>query len=163
MPHHPENAHFAGRLGERAVGFLVLAIVAVLYAASLLMPALRVAGGPVMNGAELLVRGWEGITRGVLAWYANPAFAVAFALTWLRRDRAAAAVSALALLLAATTAAVEATLALQMSRVPALVLLPGFYVWLAAVVVLFVWSSLRAYLPRRRLRQMADTRVANRD
>lgn len=163
MPHHPENTRFTNRLSERAVGFFVLAIVAGLYAASMLMPALRVAGGPTMNGADLLVRGWEGITRGVLAWYANPAFAVAFALTLLRRDRAAAASSVLALLLAATTAAVETILSLQMSRVPTLVLLPGFYVWIAAIIALSAWTSFRAYFPRRRLRQMADRRVANRD
>ncbi|HEU4619167.1 MAG TPA: hypothetical protein VFV10_14100 [Gammaproteobacteria bacterium] len=124
--------------------FLPLCAFALLWGVSLALPAVRVRGGPVFDGADLLLRGWQGAARGILAWYANPLFAAALALAALRRDVAAAVLSLLALALALTSFALEPLLELGMASVPDIGFLPGLYVWLSALAAAAVWSSLRA-------------------
>jgi hypothetical protein len=133
--------------------FFLLAAVALLWAASLALPALRAQGGPTFDGADLLLRGWRGASRGILAWYANPLFVGALVLAALRRDGACAPLALLALVLALTTFALEPLLRLRMRSVPDVVFLSGVYVWLAALLALAVGSSLALY--RGRCRQAA--------
>lgn len=104
----------------------------------MLMPALSVEGGPTLSGADLLLQGWQGMSRGVYAWLANPLFAVAFVAAWVSRRRMALVAAGASVLLALSSFAAEQQLLRQMDTVPELSLLPGFYVWLAALLVLFL-------------------------
>jgi hypothetical protein len=140
-----------------------LGAVALLWAAALALPALRIRGGPVLDGADLLLRGWQGASRGIFAWYANPLFAAALGLAALGRDGAAALLSLLALGLALSSLALEPLLRLRMSSVPEIDFSAGLYVWLAAIFVLALRSSLWAYRGRRRPRQIDDTEAETRD
>ncbi len=45
---------------------------ALLYAAALLTPALRVDSGGVALGSTLLLQGWRGLADGFVEWLANP-------------------------------------------------------------------------------------------
>lgn len=118
-----------------------LVLVIALWAASLILPALRVGQGAPFHGLDLLFKGWRGLLHGVVAWYANPLLWLALAAGCTRRYRAAAVLSGVALLLALSSAATTAVLAFQFETVPGLSLLAGFYVWLAAYALLFAWSS----------------------
>ncbi len=150
-------------MSDRARRLLLVAALAAVWGASLAVPALQVAGGPLLRGVDVLLEGWKAGSHGVIAWYANPVLAAALLLAALGGDAAAAVLSGLALLLALSSFALEPILALQMPRVPAVTLLPGFFVWLAAIVALFVWSAERALCRKRRLRRSAGTESASRD
>lgn len=115
--------------------------IALVWLLSLALPAVDVRGGPTFSGLDLLLRGWEGASRGVFAWFANPLFIVGLVLALARRERAGLVVSALALVLGLSSFAAEAVLR-RVQPVPDLTLLAGFYVWLAALAAL----GLRAWL-----------------
>jgi hypothetical protein len=142
---------------------LPLTAIALLWAVSLALPALAVRGGPVLDGADLLLRGWRGLSRGVVAWYANPLFFGALVLGVLRRDGACAVLALLAVALGLTSFGLESMLGLQMTSVPDVVFSPGVYVWLAALIALALWSSLAAYRGRCRRRSNHDNHAAKRD
>lgn len=142
----PRSGHEPRALdsGERMRRFGVLAGVALLWISALALPAMRVGGGPELRGVDVFLQGWKGGAHGILAWYANPLLAAALALAAACRFRAAAAAAGVATLLALSSTLVGPILHLQMSRVPALSLLVGFYAWLAAIVALLCWSVKRA-------------------
>jgi hypothetical protein len=136
----------ASRLERTAIEHrrFVLAAVAALWAASRAGPALRVGGGHVQHGVYLILHGGQGNARGIQAWCANPLFAAGFVCAALRFYGSAAVLSGLALLLAFESTAVAPILRLEMSRVPKISLLPGFYTWLAAIIALCLWSAVCA-------------------
>ncbi|HEX5418530.1 MAG TPA: hypothetical protein VFY39_00890 [Gammaproteobacteria bacterium] len=152
-------------------GIPVLALIAVLWGASLAMPALR-AGGLDLHGIYLLLHGWRGTTRGIFAWYANPLFAAGFVCAAVRLHRPAALLAGVAFLLALESTAVAPVLRLEQRSVPELSLLAGFYAWLAAIIALCLWSAICAVsgsrpnlrcLCRLRLRHISGRSDRDRD
>ncbi len=141
---------------------LLVTLVA-LWAVSLAAPALRVAGGPMLRGIDVLLQGWQAASHGLVAWYANPLLAAALLLAALGRIAGAAVLSGLALLLALSSFAIGPILALQMAHVPAVTLLPGFYAWLAAIIALLAWSTARAVRRNPKKRQIRDSESPFRD
>jgi hypothetical protein len=121
---------------ERGGATLALA----LWGASLALPAVAVAGGPVLRGSDVLLRGWEALDAGVYAWLANPLFVVAAALCWAGVRRIAAPLALLALVLAVMSFGTAAALGRRGTAVPDFTFASGFYVWLASYVVLLVLS-----------------------
>lgn len=119
------------------------------WALSLLMPAITARGAPTFTGLDLLLQGWQGTSRGVFAWYANPLFVLAVTLAALRRLRSAGALSGVALVLGLSSFATEAALRGSMESVPSLSMRFGFYLWLSALAALFIWSCSCIYLQRR--------------
>jgi hypothetical protein len=69
---------------------------------------------------------------GVVAWYANPALAVAIALCWLGRHRAALAAASLGAGLALSSFWARAAAESAGQSVPAFSFEVGFYAWLTA-------------------------------
>lgn len=123
------------------------AVAVVAWAAALALPALG-AGGLVLDGLDVLLRGWEGLSRAVLAWYANPCFVLAAILGWSRFRRGAVAAAGAALALALSSFATNALAAFTGSAVPDVTLHAGFWVWLGAHVVLLAWAVLALrYVP----------------
>jgi hypothetical protein len=133
--------------------------IAGLWAASLVFPALT-AGGRTFTGFELLVDGWQGVSRGVYAWFANPLFVAALACALLRRDRLAAALSAVAALLGATSIFIEPILRERMTSVPDIDMRGGFYAWMVALAALCLRSLTRMHASRRRAHDNSRPRHA---
>jgi len=127
----------------------LLVAIAVLFAASLALPALA-AGGREFSGLELLLDGWQGLFRGVYAWLANPLFVAALVCAFLVRDVAAAALSASALLIGGTSVFVESALRARMTSVPEIELGVGFALWMVAFAALCLRSLTRVLVSRRR-------------
>jgi hypothetical protein len=133
--------------------------IALLWAASLVLPALT-AGGRSFTGFELLLDGWQGATRGVYAWFANPMFVIALACALLGRDVLAAVSSALAALLGASSLFVEALLGERMTSVPDIDMRVGFYVWMVALATLCLRSLTRVRSSQRRAHENSEARHA---
>ncbi|MEP6534899.1 MAG: hypothetical protein ABJF23_06265, partial [Bryobacteraceae bacterium] len=119
----------------------LLLISPVLFAVACCLPALefRNSGTPndVMLGLRALAVGWSGIFAGVFGWYANPFWAFGLLLSGLRKGRAAAVFGVIAMALAATTFS-DIGRELpgdegNVTRTAILRLLPGCYVWMAAL------------------------------
>jgi hypothetical protein len=110
----------------------LLIAAALLWGASLALPAVQVTRGPALSGYEMLEQGVGAWRDGVLAWYANPALIVALLLGWLRRYRPMLFLALSGLVLALSSFA-AGTLAESAGRsVPPFAFTVGFYVWLAA-------------------------------
>jgi hypothetical protein len=120
---------------------LALAVTAWLVA--LFLPALG-AGGVTLDGFDVLERGWEGLSRAVLAWYANPLFVLAVVLGGTRYRRSVVAVAFCALALALSSFATNELAESTGAAVPDVTLFAGFSVWLAAHLALCVWAVLTA-------------------
>jgi len=127
----------------------VLVAVTVLFVASLAMPALT-AGGRAFSGLELLLDGWQGLSRGVYAWLANPLFVAALASAFFARDVAAIVLSVAALLVGGTSLFVESALKARMTSVPEIELGVGFSLWIVAFTALCLRSLTRVFVSRRR-------------
>lgn len=103
--------------GARPRGFTaerkVIAASAVLYAVSLILPAISETypGGMRIDeqGYLILAMGWMGILIGQVGWFANPAWLLAVVLLWLRRWKGAARASVVAVLLGAVSFALYRT------------------------------------------------------
>jgi hypothetical protein len=128
---------------------VALTCIAAAWVVSLLMPAITARGAPPFSGFDLLLQGWQGTSRGVFAWYANPLFILAVSLGAMNRLRLAGAASGIAMVLGLTSFAVEAALRSSMETVPPITLRAGFYLWLCTLVAMFMWSSIRVYLHAR--------------
>jgi hypothetical protein len=118
----------------------VAAGIVAIWFASLALPAVGIRGGPTLTGLELLMQGWQGASRSVFAWYANPLFALALVLSLLRRRRAAGVVAGVCVVLALTSFAAEDLLRARMQSVPDIALRSGFFLWAGALIAFFVWS-----------------------
>lgn len=116
--------------------------IGLLWAASLALPALA-AGGRSFTGFELLLQGWQGASRGVYAWFANPLFIAALVCALFARDAAAAGLAGIAALLGGTSVFAESALRDRMSTVPDIELHVGFYLWMVALVALGLRSLTR--------------------
>jgi hypothetical protein len=156
-------SHETRPMSARARTLLALAVFALLWTASLALPALRVRSGPMLDGVDLLLRGWQGVSRGVVAWYANPLFIAALATAALGRSIAAAVLALLALALALTSFVLEPVLRMSMNRVPEVTLLGGVYVWLAAMLGLAFFTCAMAYRGHSRHGPKLDNKRSNRD
>jgi len=122
---------------------LLLAAAVLAWLAALKLPAIG-AGGMTFDGFAVLERGWEGASRAVLAWYANPLFVIAIVLGLQRYRRTAVVAAFAALMLALSSFATNELAALTGRTVPDVTLLAGFYVWLAAHALLCAWAVLAA-------------------
>lgn len=127
----------------------LLVAIALLFAASLVLPALA-AGGREFSGWELLVDGWQGLSRGVYAWLANPLFVAALASAFVARDVVAATLSAAALVVGGSSVFAESALRARMTSVPEIELEVGFLLWIGAFGALCLRSLTRALVSRRR-------------
>lgn len=127
---------------------LLLAI-ALLWTGSLALPALA-AGGRFFTGFELLLDGWQGMSRGVYAWLANPLFVAALACALLAREVLAALLSTLAAALGGSSVFVESALRARMASVPEIDLRIGFYLWMIALAALCLRALTCVLLSRRR-------------
>jgi len=117
-----------------------LAVIGVVWLASLALPALRIAGAPEMSGFDVLRQGWQGARAGVFSWYANPLWLFALLASLFGYFRTAGVLSGFAIVLALTSFAAQGLAANSGTAVPELSLAFGFYLWLAAQFGLFVWS-----------------------
>lgn len=128
--------------------WLPLALIVAAWGASLALPGLT-AGGRTYDGLEVLLRGWEGISRGVYAWIANPLFAAALVAASVKRDRAALTIAAIAVVIGATSFITDELLLRRMSGVPPIELRIGFYVWLGAMLALCLHALTHVLRERR--------------
>ena len=135
--------------GNAVRGRAVLAAIVAAWAVSLLLPAIAAAGGPRLSGLDLLLQGWQGTSRGVYAWLANPLFAAAVAAKAAGFERTAFGCAGSAVLLGLTSFVAEDILRERMPSVPELTFLVGFWLWGAALLALFVWSWRTVYLQYR--------------
>lgn len=117
---------------------------------SLALPALAVRGGPTLSGFDLLIQGWQGASRGIVAWFANPAFVLAVAASAVRLHGTAGVLSGVSLVLALTSFAVADVASLRLSSVPDVELRVGFFLWLASLLALFLSSWTSVFLQRPR-------------
>src|SRR5690606_13391768 len=122
---------------------LLLAAAVLAWLAALKLPAIG-AGGMTFDGFAVLERGWEGASRAVLAWYANPLFVIAIVLGLQRYRRSTVVVAFAALALALSSFATNELAAWTGAAVPDVTLHSGFYVWLAAYVALCTWAVVSA-------------------
>ena len=120
--------------------WLAVALVVVIWAISLALPALAVEGAGVLTGWDVLKVGWQGIGVKLLAWYANPLFAVGVVAFAGRLFGFAGVVSGFGLVLALTSFAAREIAAGSGFPLPALTLKVGFFVWLASLCILLVIS-----------------------
>ena len=120
-----------------------LAVALLAWLAALFLPAIG-AGGVTLDGLDVLERGWEGLSRAVLAWYANPLFVLAIVLRLQGYRRSAVAAAFAALALALSSFATNELAAMTGGTVPDVTLHAGFYFWLGAYVALCVWAVLSA-------------------
>lgn len=133
---------------RRPAAFELIAIAA-LWGVSLALPAIA-ARGSVYTGFELLLQGWRGFSYGVYSWSANPLFVAALAAAALARDRAAAALAALAVLVGATSFLAGGQLTESIGATEIQVeMRGGFYLWMLAILALCLRSLTRAVLPER--------------
>ncbi len=130
-----------------------------LYAVVLTLPAVAVGSATQVSGFTLLRRGWEAGEHGIYAWYANPLFVLAcigIAAGWLRT---AAMLSILALLLALTSFNAGELARAGGLPVSGLRFRPGFYLWLAAMVLAAAYASGAAWvLSTRRFPSARESR-----
>jgi hypothetical protein len=145
-----------GRLG-------IIAAALLLYAASLLTPALQFDGvengvAHVMKGYEVALLGWQGIFVANFGWVANLIFFVSLPLVWMGSWRPAVVFAGLALLIALQSLVLLGrTLPGDEGGVTHMVLSrlhPGFYLWMGAIVLALagsLWARAHAGLPDMQL------------
>ena len=106
------------------------------------------AGRVRIYGFQILLRGFPGIFWGIVAWFANPLWVIALLLLFLKRVKAALAVSLVSLAIAFTSfLAIGKDLGVWKSDVYHQVIegfLPGCFLWMAslAVVPLAYWLKI---------------------
>ena len=118
---------------------------AVLFVLSLGLPAIDGAGFPALSGMDVLRQGAGGWRDGVVAWYANPVFAVALVACLVGRYRLAlpTAIAGCVLGLSSFTAGMMAESAGR--SIPAFSFAVGFYLWLLAFLGLILASLVGIY------------------
>jgi hypothetical protein len=116
-----------------------------LFVLSLFLPAIDGPGFPALTGMDVLSQGASGWRDGVVAWYANPVFAVAVVSCLLGRYRFAL-IGAVAGTLLALSSFSAGTVAQTFGRsVPAFSFAAGYYLWLLAFVDLILASAVGIY------------------
>ncbi len=121
----------------------LLLISVALYAIACCLPALEfknsASPNDVMLGVRALAVGWSGIFGGVTAWYANPFWVFSLLLAWLRRPLLAIVAAGIAVAIACT---IFSDLGRELpgdeggvTRTTMVRLLPGFYAWVASMIV----------------------------
>lgn len=119
-----------------------------LWSLSLALPAVAVAGGPSLDGFDMLRQGWRALASGVPSWIANPVFVLACVAGMLGRPRTAGALGGAACLFALTTFAAPGLAERSGRGVPEVVWQVGFYCWLFAQVSLLLVASIAAAVHR---------------
>jgi len=132
---------------ESQIGRIAMPVlVAACWWASLPLPAGELDGGQVQTGFSVLSQGWQAARFGIVSWFANPLFVLALFAGLLKFRRVAFVLSGVTLFLALTSFAAAAIAREAGVPLPGLTLLYGFYIWLAAQLVLFAWSVLQLYI-----------------
>lgn len=154
-----------GRLTELSAGaaraasrfrWPLIAIVA--WAFVLWLPAAAVAGGREYTGFAILMTGWRATGLGIVAWYANPSFLISTVLYGMRRRRAAALVSALALVLALTSLVARPLATATGTTLPSFDFKVGFYLWVIVIGGFFL-TCLGGLTARRKAETSANRHV----
>jgi hypothetical protein len=123
----------------------------VLFVVSLPMPAIDGAGFPALSGLDVLKQGAGAWRDGVVAWYANPVFAVALIAGFMGHFKSALVVASFGLLLALSSFS-AGTMAGNAGRsVPAFGFAVGFWLWLIAFVAVVGASAVGLYFSRRNI------------
>ena len=117
-----------------------MVLVVAIWAISLVLPALAVEGAGVLTGWDVLKVGWQGIGVKLLAWYANPLFAIGVVAFAGRFFGFAGVVSGFGLVLALTSFAAREIAAGSGFPLPTLTLKAGFFIWLTSLCILLVIS-----------------------
>lgn len=123
------------RLGVRRGWLLGTAVV---YVASLWLPAIEGPGFPAQTGLDVLRQGAGAFRDGVVAWYANPMLWLALVLGWIGARRSALACAALGMLLALSSFSAGLAAESAGRSVPPFSYGAGFYVWLGAFALALV-------------------------
>jgi len=122
---------------------LILGFAAVLYAASLFMPAGVWFQDPD-RGFEYLLFGWMGLFAGVFCWLANPCALITILLIAAKKYKLAVGFSVIAVLFAGSTLIYSAArfhIAFDAGGTfgtPAI----GFYLWLTSLILLSIGTFL---------------------
>jgi hypothetical protein len=119
-----------------------------LWCISLWLPAVAVAGGPSLEGFDMLRRGWRALGSGVPSWLANPVFVLACVTALLGRLRAAGVLAGVSCLLALTAFAAPDLAERGGRGVPAVTWQAGFYLWLWAqlLFLIFTWAAIATHV-----------------
>ena len=123
------------------VPWVACIVLAALWTASLGLPAVRVVGGPELDGLDVLLQGWRGAGVGVYAWYSNPLFFAAVLAALLRYPAVAGIASGAGLVLALTSFAAAGLAQSTGGVAPELAFGVGFYVWLLPQAALCGWCG----------------------
>jgi len=124
--------------------WLVLAAMS-LFLLSLAMPAVHGSGFPGLSGIDMLRQGSGAWRNGVVAWYANPLFGLGLLLAWSGYYRLACAAAATSLLLGLSSFTAADMAARSGRAVPEFSYAGGFYVWLAALLLLVAATVVGIY------------------
>lgn len=116
-----------------------------LFVAALPLPAIDGAGFPAFSGLDVLEQGASAWRDGVIAWYANPVFFLAWIIGIVRRYKLALGFATGGLLLALSSFT-AGTMAESAGRsIPAFGFAAGFYLWLLAFIALILASGVGIY------------------
>jgi hypothetical protein len=111
------------------------AVVLALFALSLFLPAFRFEKHAPVMGRELLLWGWWGLLMYNVGWLANLLFGYTVVLMWLGRFSTARIVSAIALVCASHSFAVQGYCFDESAVTPIKSFGPAFYVWLSSIAL----------------------------
>ena len=116
-----------------------LVVVATLaWLGSLSLPAIASSGGTGYTGLRVLLEGWRTLALGIPSWCANPAFIIAWGLLVAQRVRAAAVMSGLSLMLAASSIAAPTFAGMAGNTLPQFEFRLGFFLWISSIFALFL-------------------------
>ncbi len=130
--------------------WIVLTSISATWCVSLLLPAVSVGESVSISGWQALGKGWRGATMDIYAWYANPLFLLAVAMSAVRSTDVAAVLSGSALLLGLTSFAAGERAAAAGFPAADLSLQAGFFVWLLALSALTISCWFAVYRSIRR-------------
>ncbi|GAP97507.1 hypothetical protein [Leptolyngbya sp. NIES-2104] len=109
----------------------------------------------VQHGISVLLTAWLGIFFSQFGWFANPPYFLSLLFVWMQHQRIAIAFSALALVVGITN-----TIWLFHQTLPADEALinkmklqhlgSGYYFWITALIIPFVWSTVRSFYSKPR-------------
>jgi hypothetical protein len=140
-----DNTKPRTRLFHPPLNMTILLIISlVLFTGACCLPALefRNSNKPndVMFGLRALAVGWSGVFAGVFAWYANPCWVLSLTLGFFRRPMLATLFGVFAILIAASTFSIVGRELPgdegNVTRTAVIRLLPGFYLWMASMIIL---------------------------
>lgn len=130
-------------VSRSSVCFSLVAFGAFAWLASLALPAIALPGGDAYSGLRILLEGWRSVSLGIPSWCANPALVLALVLSVLQRERSAAVVSGLSLVVAVSSVAAAWFASLNAVTLPDFQFRSGFFLWLSSPFAVFAGTCCR--------------------